>query len=65
MEGVVQMVPVKLGDKVRIREISIIGKVVGVWSSLYGQTQYHVRYYDDTKSRSTIWFVESDIEVVE
>ena len=54
----------ELGQNVRIKGNGLTGTVIGIWYSLYGQTQYNVRYYDTTKCKQDDWFTEGGLEQI-
>jgi len=53
-----------LGDRVQIKETGIEGKLVGIWHSLFGRTQFNVRYHDSTGRMAESWLTEQEIVVV-
>ena len=53
----------KNGDTVTIKATGIEGKVIGVWSTLDGPTQYSVRHYLKSGAKKDSWFYADDLAV--
>lgn len=51
----------KLGQKVIINQTKKTGTIISIWTSIGGQTQYQVRYFDNNDLASNFWFFATDI----
>lgn len=54
----------ELGQEVRIIEINTTGKIIGIWHTLYGQTQYQVRYYDTVNCKADMLYTAKELEII-
>lgn len=57
------MSEIKMGQAVKIKQTSGLGKVVAIWQTIAGQTQYSVRYSDQAGGVHDFWFFASDLEI--
>jgi hypothetical protein len=53
----------KMGMQITIKESGIIGTVSAKWESLYGKTQWQVRYYSTTGCRQLDWFLADELTI--
>ena len=59
------MAPIKLGNKVRIKQNEREGVVRGICHLLYAEVQYQVRYANMNGLLTDDWFAEQEIGIVE
>lgn len=51
-----------LNQDVTVTAVSAKAKVIGIWISAHGETQWLVRYFDTSNRRTDIWCVASEIK---